>query len=527
MYFLLVITLVLFLACFISFLFDVRSDDCVCFCRLAIPSSPVPSHAGSTLRRIILKKCISSGQLSVVADVKDRRPCFLLITVYFTRVMHCARLVHSASKAQIVLGVSICGSFRPPPPFPPPSLLPPRRRPRGIYMRTFTHATTPVVSFDCRSVFHRIMYGGGVKLPMMASQEDVGYVVGKFPEEKQVVATSTVEASSIEEGLCALLGVPELHRIGTDGSVRKSGVRMPSCSPPPRAPTTGVPDRRLPSQGHVRAAGEALASRGPGAPMTLALTAKERLLEETRNALRISTARVVASSSGGGKARSPSSVTSDSRLTGTPKSFDRAPPPYSSVSSGMFSNCLSSKSNERVLSGAAWRRNSAGAKVGGNAGACGCDAGLLGALGAQDDDCASTLDLLSPGALHGSEGMRAGIVSGAVVNPATAAVANRGGRSSKPAGLARVPEHREQRHHDGQRDDGQHQPFVDSPAAGTASLEELDIPPVLLASLAAEGVTAPTPLQASVWTAGRGSRREDLLVHVSGHVLVSYTSFTV
>ncbi|CAM9905963.1 unnamed protein product, partial [Ectocarpus sp. 8 AP-2014] len=49
----------------------------------------------------------------------------------------------------------------------------------------------------------------------------------------------------------------------------------------------------------------------------------------------------------------------------------------------------------------------------------------------------------------------------------------------------------------------------------TASLREAkrNIPAVLLASLDANGVTLPTPLQESVWSIGRGAGREDLLVH--------------
>ena len=59
----------------------------------------------------------------------------------------------------------------------------------------------------------------------------MGYIVGKFPEEKQVVTNSTVEASSIEEGLCALLGVPALKRLDASGAVQESRVRWPSAIP--------------------------------------------------------------------------------------------------------------------------------------------------------------------------------------------------------------------------------------------------------------------------------------------------------
>lgn len=309
----------------------------------------------------------------------------------------------------------------------------------------------------------------------------MGYLVGKFPEEKQVVATSTVEASSIEEGLCALLGVPALNRIGTDGAIQKSGVRMPNC---PSSTTN-----RVSNSGVGGITSESRSSRGSGA-MVNNMSAKERLLEETRQALRVSTARAAFSAAGGvgGKARSPASA-SDSRagsFTG------RAPPPYSSVSSGLFSSSLPSNTGK--------------------------GGGLMSAAGAQDDDCASTLDLLSPGAITGSGAIRAVTVGGP-------AASGDGAANGKISNLEQVPENREQQHRDRDEqhgDDQAHQPLGVSPAVKCATtfttivtLEELDIPPVLLASLAAEGVTAPTVLQASVWTAGRGGRREDLLVHVS------------
>lgn len=329
----------------------------------------------------------------------------------------------------------------------------------------------------------------------------MGYLVGKFPEEKQVVATSTVEASSIEEGLCALLGVPTLNRIGTDGAIQKSGVRMPNC---PSSTTNKVSNSGvgLSSSGQGGVASESRLSRASGAMMSN-MSAKERLLEETRQALRVSTARAAfsAGSGIGGKARSPA-LESDSR-TGSGGSVavaGRAPPPYSSVSSGLFSSSLSSNT--------------------GKAGSTG--GGLMSAAGAQDDDCASTLDLLSPGAITGSGAIRAITVGGP-------AASGDGSANGKILNLERVPEHREQQHRDRDEQHGDHQahqplgvspaaaPAVECPATFSAivTLEELDIPPVLLASLAAEGVTAPTALQASVWTAGRGGRREDLLVHVS------------
>lgn len=316
----------------------------------------------------------------------------------------------------------------------------------------------------------------------------MGYLVGKFPEEKQVVATSTVEASSIEEGLCALLGVPTLNRIGTDGAIQKNGVRMPNCpsSTMNKVSNNGV---GLSSWRQGGVASELRSSRGSGAVMSN-MSAKERLLEETRQALRVSTAR--AAFSAGGSISGKVASASDSRTGsgGSGAVASRAPPPYSSVSSGLFSSSLSSNTGK----------------------AGGTGSGLMSAAGAQDDDCASTLDLLSPGAITGSGAIRAVTMGGATVS-------GDGSANGKILNLERVPEHREQQNRD--RDE----PLGVSPAAVPAvecaatfssvvTLEELDIPPVLLASLAAEGVTAPTALQASVWTAGRGGRREDLLVHV-------------
>lgn len=53
-------------------------------------------------------------------------------------------------------------------------------------------------------------------------------------------------------------------------------------------------------------------------------------------------------------------------------------------------------------------------------------------------------------------------------------------------------------------------------SAAASLMEAWSIPRVLLAALEADGFLVPTPLMASVWTAGRGEYRADLLVHVSG-----------
>lgn len=51
-------------------------------------------------------------------------------------------------------------------------------------------------------------------------------------------------------------------------------------------------------------------------------------------------------------------------------------------------------------------------------------------------------------------------------------------------------------------------------AATMDLLEGWGIPAVLLAALEADDFRVPTALQASVWSAGRGEYRADLLVHV-------------
>lgn len=55
---------------------------------------------------------------------------------------------------------------------------------------------------------------------------------------------------------------------------------------------------------------------------------------------------------------------------------------------------------------------------------------------------------------------------------------------------------------------------ADAKSAAASLLEGWNIPAVLLKELEADGRLVPTPLMASVWTAGRGDYRADLLVHV-------------
>lgn len=60
----------------------------------------------------------------------------------------------------------------------------------------------------------------------------------------------------------------------------------------------------------------------------------------------------------------------------------------------------------------------------------------------------------------------------------------------------------------------QHQKQLDLMAATMDLLEGWNIPLVLLAALEADDFRVPTALQASVWSAGRGEYKADLLVHV-------------
>lgn len=188
--------------------------------------------------------------------------------------------------------------------------------------------------------------------------------------------------------------------------------------------------------------------------------------------------------------------------------------------------------------------------------------------GAQDDDAASTLDLLSPGAFKGDvAGMVAALNQQQNPNPSAggegggggeggrerlgpsssspsmlvvssskeqlvaglAAAATAGG--SPPRGAKREGEF-ETRHtrEDARQREGlerlgeekeQEKPPQATPAlvprsSSSSSLreEEWHMPPVLLTSLEANGVMLPTPLQEAVWKGGRGRARADLIVHV-------------
>lgn len=151
-------------------------------------------------------------------------------------------------------------------------------------------------------------------------QEDVGYIVGKFPEEKQVLAFSTADTASMEEGLCALLGVPVLKRLDASGAVQQTRVRFPD--PVPQTGEDSVVDgqsdrggeqssQRMPAEERVAVeAGmdttaatplKQLPIHGrPGQQAFVAVaSAKEKLLQETRKALNASTARMTTATGGG------------------------------------------------------------------------------------------------------------------------------------------------------------------------------------------------------------------------------------
>eukprot|EP00903_Cladosiphon_okamuranus_P006073 g5986.t1 len=169
--------------------------------------------------------------------------------------------------------------------------------------------------------------------------EDVRDIVGKFPQEKQVVASSTVEpTAAIVESLCALVGVPALKRLDASGSVQETRVRMPTPlpSPAPSEAGGGGDDDEGPAKTIVAAtaanqsaaagrpssaddggsaadsvrvaqgsskstdAAAAAAGAGKGVPVcgrpaqqavVAVASAKERLLMETRQALSISSSR--------------------------------------------------------------------------------------------------------------------------------------------------------------------------------------------------------------------------------------------
>ena len=144
--------------------------------------------------------------------------------------------------------------------------------------------------------------------------------------------------------------------------------------------------------------------------------------------------------------------------------------------------------------------------------------------GAHDDDCASTLDLLSPGAFKG------GGVGKAVLSQQQEQELLRGQQQEQQQQQQRQEQQQEQRQQRQEQQQKQQQEQLQQrqqqeqrrqqqeqsvlPAATSALKDELGIPAVLLTSLEENGVTVPTPMQTAVWTAGRGSMRTDLLVHV-------------
>ncbi|CAM9907529.1 unnamed protein product, partial [Ectocarpus sp. 4 AP-2014] len=184
------------------------------------------------------------------------------------------------------------------------------------------------------------------------------------------------------------------------------------------------------------------------------------------------------------------------------------------------------------------------------------DVGTRGALskaGAHDDDAASSLGLMSPAASKGglSEMMVAGVdnqnqkrkppaegsstsslLLGEVVisgskkrfvgsredeSPRSCSSDKRWDQLSRQQLDLHDKQQRQQR-------EQQQQPASEAEGSAvrrmrrcgsTASLREAkrNIPAEVLASLDANGVTLPTPLQESVWSIGRGAGREDLLVH--------------
>lgn len=128
--------------------------------------------------------------------------------------------------------------------------------------------------------------------------------------------------------------------------------------------------------------------------------------------------------------------------------------------------------------------------------------------GAHDDDCASTLDLLSPGAFKGG-----GVGKAVSSQQQEQELLHRQQQEQQQ----QQQQHRlqqQQRQQQEQLQQRQQQEQSVLPPATSALGDELNIPAVLLASLEENGVTVPTPMQTAVWTAGRGSMRTDLLVHV-------------
>lgn len=422
----------------------------------------------------------------------------------------------------------------------------------------------------------------------------MGYVVGQFPEEKQVLASSTADASSIEEGLSALLGVPALKRIGADGVAQKNGSRWPTAIPEDCRSTSSAGGSTVAS---VRRAfgdgggGDRIAA-APAAPPVKPLpahgrpgqqavvavaSAKERLLQETRAALRVSTARLSASKAkaiagstgslspprprfgaggaiatralafGGTIAAAPSrgraaSTGGGSEIGSKRHSAGRSPPSYSSVSRGEFGHTAPAapSSEPGGNSSRGGRQRGWGVSTGGGGGSGGGsrekeNSKLMSAAGAHDDDCASTLDLLSPGAFKGGVVARAAALlnrqrsTDSAAESQVPASGGGGGGSGNPPGAsssarslqgqgqgpaAAAPQQVQIQVQPQQQPQQQQQRAVALPAAARALMAEFGIPPVLVAAMEADGITVPTPLQAAVWTAGRGNFMADLLVHV-------------
>ena len=516
-------------------------------------------------------------------------------------------------------------------------------------------------------------------------QEDVGYIVSKFPEEKQVVASCTVEpTAAIVESLCALVGVPALKRLDASGQVQESRVRMPtplpspcpSHAPPseagggdegsvkaPAAPAVsqsgglgrlsreagrgGVDtgkEARGPSDAAVAAvaAGAAAAAdaalkapQAHGRPAQQAVvavaSAKERLLMETRQALSISTGRLggVGDQAAGSRASLPSraramtgpaTAAAAAAATAAPAtaaaaaahdnkrhSYDvrrisrtvsfgsvksayagngsgRAPPPdYALVSKGVFATATTSTSTTAPSSTSTStaddsdeRRASTGGGGTGGQGQTGTGSsgsggsmrgGALSRAGAQDDDAASTLDLLSPGAFKGDVAAmvakldqhqdnnnnnntlaerpgreRGGSTSSLSSLPPSVVVVSTskkqlpgagpaGAGGNSPRGAEREEVEIRQRRQPGEgAEEGKGHPQQQqeeeealqatpplvprSSSSSSLREEEWHMPPVLLTALEANGVLLPTPLQEAVWKGGRGRARADLIVHV-------------
>lgn len=507
----------------------------------------------------------------------------------------------------------------------------------------------------------------------------MGYVVGNFPEEKQVLATSTAGASNIEEGLCALLAIPAFKRLGPDGAVQESAVEWPSAIPkadaaaaaasnndsddqrspfssrgssasgrrrgpggsgstPVSAVTPFTEDesadgrpRRVFSSGHgeekrAERREEEESSPRPGVAKEPALvaktvpvhqrldqpavkatpTSKERLLQDTRQALLASTTarnapattvtpdarslspkRWLVATSPTSKAaaafasvgtvavarlakassavnlRSSSLLAStggfrrDSSGKGSSANLNRgSPPAYASVSKGLFHSVATVATSSSVFGSASGGRGELPAWpcVGGKVVTREQAAALMSVPGAHDDDSASTLDLRSPETVkavmvhqqvtlmsqqrqqqqhfldgRGQAGVGAGAVLVVAKEKGQGAVSVRntpaqqeGEFPERPRQGGQLPlkqiqqqNQNQNHHHQQQQARHQQQKLPILPEHSSPLLREWDVPPVLVDSLEAKGISAPTGLQAAVWAAGRGVDRTDLLVHVS------------